>query len=171
MKIASKFSNNSEIKFIIRPYAEEMLKILSIRYVIVIYTSSSLDYAKHIVKLFDKNRDYISKILSRENCLVVNTKLIKDLRLISDRKIENSIIIDNNICCFYSCMNNGIYVKTFEGDCQDRELKKIVKFLDKIKNCKDVREEIKKKFGLEESYKKYLKSNKKPVSFSSSFFK
>lgn len=81
--------------------------------------------------------------------------------MIKNRDESKSIILDNSITCFYTCINNGIYIKTFEGDCKDTELKSIAMFLEKIYNCKDVREEIKNEFRLEEQYYEYHNKKKK----------
>ena len=154
----------TKMEIIIRPYAIKFLEILSKEYELIIYTAGGLNYAKESVKELDPKGIHVSQILERSKCLLVNKKIVKDVRLIRNRKIEKSIILDNSITSFYSCINNGIYIKTFEGDCKDDELRKICIFLEKIKGCEDVRTEIKNEFMLEEQLNAFLQKRKKGVS-------
>ena len=65
-------------------------------YEIIIFTASSRDYAEGCVKLIDPNSTYIDFILDRENCMATrNGFYLKDLRILKDRKLENTIIVDN----------------------------------------------------------------------------
>ena len=43
--------------------------------------------------------------------------------------IENMIILDNLILSFASNIDNGIYILSFEGDLEDKELLIIIDFL------------------------------------------
>jgi len=70
-------------------------------------------------------------------------------------------LLDNKFTSFYTCINNGIFIKTFYGDCQDCELKPICKFLEEINNCEDVREEIKKRYRLEEQFANFHKKKER----------
>ena len=86
---------------------------------------------------------------------------MKDVSIIKNREAHKSIIVDNSVMCFISCLNNGIYIKTFDGSCNDNELKPLFTFLEKIKDAKDVSEEIRNEFNLEERYHEYKKKRKK----------
>ena len=162
--IKVKESNESiliDMKIIIRPHAINFIKQLSEYYELVIFTTGGANYASEIVNLLDPCSVYISEILSRGSCILINKKLVKDVSIIKNREAHKSIIVDNSVMCFISCLNNGIYIKTFDGSCNDNELKPLFTFLEKIKDAKDVSEEIRNEFNLEERYHEYKKKRKK----------
>ena len=60
------------------------------------YTASSYAYAYSIIDYLDPEAKYIIDILTRNNCLETkNGFFIKDLRIISNRKLKDVIIVDN----------------------------------------------------------------------------
>lgn len=75
-------------EIIIRPYSTNFIQRLSNFYELVVYTASGALYAKEVVQLLDPTGSYISQILSRGQCVLLKNKLLKDLRLIKNRRIE-----------------------------------------------------------------------------------
>ena len=96
-------------------------------------------------------------MLARSNCIRINDKFVKCLSLIQDRNIASMILLDNSIVSFYCNINNGIYIPSFKGNLEDNELKKIENFLIEIKNCEDVRIEIKRKYQIEQLFYSFCK--------------
>ena len=56
--------------------------------------------------------------------------LIKDLSLLlSGRDIKDIILIDNRVCSYMINMENGIPIKNFMGDKNDRSLESLTLYL------------------------------------------
>ena len=61
--------------------------------------------------------------------------------------MEDMVIIDNKVTSYALNLENGIPIKDFIGDRQDRELKQLTMYLmSRILNAKDVRTVIKEDF-------------------------
>jgi len=74
---------------------------MSKHFEIGVWTASTTGYALAVVNLLDPERKYLEFIMDRRNCLKTAQNLfIKDLRLISNRKLENMILIDNGVYSF-----------------------------------------------------------------------
>ena len=128
-----------DIAFIVRPFAIEFLKNLCDLYEIVIYTSSSAEYAESIAKVLDPEKKMIAAILSRKQCIQREGVSLKDLRLLKGKDLSQVIIIDNTIAAFSGQVDNGIYIPSFWGEEASNELEKIYKFLVDISDVTDVR--------------------------------
>lgn len=61
-----------KMTIIIRPYAQNFLKRLVDKYELIIYTASGVNYAKEVCYLLDPSKVYISQILSRGQCALIN---------------------------------------------------------------------------------------------------
>lgn len=80
----------------IRPFCIEFLQKLSEYWDIFVFTASSPNYAEAIVNFLDPNKAYISGVLNRSNCMETkNGFFIKDLRIIRDSDLRNTILVDN----------------------------------------------------------------------------
>jgi CTD small phosphatase-like protein 2 len=102
IKVPIKFTGGDIVQagLIIRPFAKEILKELSKHYEVVIFTASHACYANIVLNLLDPEHKYISYRLFREHCIKTKEGIfIKDLRVISNRKLKDMVIIDN---AFYS---------------------------------------------------------------------
>jgi len=82
---------------------------------------------------------------------------VKDLSIISDRKIEEMIIVDNSIISFAFNLKNGIPIKAFLGEKNDEELLFLVTFLEEIYSFEDVRGHIDKTFKLTQFMQQHAK--------------
>lgn len=68
-----------KVYVIIRPYAIEFLKRLSVFYDICLFTASLREYADPVMDYIDPER--VTKIrLFRESCKLIRGALVKDLR-------------------------------------------------------------------------------------------
>jgi len=85
----------------------------------------------------------------------LKNSIIKDIRLFTNRDIKKTIIIEDNIPCFFKCIRNGIFVPSYDGSKYDTYFQNILKFLLEIKDVDDVREYIHEKFHLEEYWERY----------------
>ena len=101
---------------------------------------------------------YITAILSRENCVRRGVYVLKDLRILKGRNVKDIVIVDNSLSNFRGQISNGIYVPSFYGDHNDKELLTIESFLKLIFDAEDVRTHVKQFAGLKGLYKKYKAS-------------
>lgn len=124
----------------IRPYAKKVLKRLSQIFEIVIFTASHSSYANQVIDMLDPEGDIVAHRLFRESCVLTEGGiLVKDLRIIGNRKIENIVIVDNSMYCFGLQLENGVPILPFYDDRKDRELLELEIFLGKIIEVSDVR--------------------------------
>ena len=125
-----------------RPYLDEFLSELVPLYNMVIFTAAAQDYADLVLDNIDPGRSIFSRRLYRQHTRNVNEEYnIKDLLLVSDR-LEKTIIIDNVPENFTKQKSNGIFIKSWFDDQEDRELKRLVPMLEQIVHQKvpDVRD-------------------------------
>ena len=74
---------------------------------------------------------------------------IKDLSILTGgRDLRDIIIVDNKIESYSSNLENGIPIISYYGEPGDIMLKKLAKYLLRLKECGDVREAILKDFYL-----------------------
>ena len=59
----------------------------------------------------------------------LNSRVLKDLRVIKNREISNMLIIDNCVGSFGNQLSNGIPILPFEGDLNDIELLYLLKHI------------------------------------------
>ena len=69
------------------------------------------------------------------------------------------IIIDNSVISFVGNMDNGIYIPTFNGDPDDKELLPIINFLKEIADVDDVRPYVSEFAGVQRLYNEHKITN------------
>ena len=112
---------------------------MSKHFEIIIFTASVGHYANIIIEQIDPNRQTISFVLDRFYCSEnKDGQYIKDLRIISNRKLKNMIIVDNFVHSFAFQLNNGIPILDWVGDKNDKELKYLQDYLIEVSKCDDV---------------------------------
>jgi CTD small phosphatase-like protein 2 len=77
---------------------------------------------------------------------------IKDLRLFSNRKKEDLIIVDNLIYSFALDLQNGIPIKSYYEGKEDYELIFIAEQLEELKSFMDCTAYLEAKFSLSKFY-------------------
>ena len=132
-------TNRHRISFMVRGWLFEFLKCVSQFYEIAVFTASSADYANAIVDTIDPKRVYVKEVLSRDACSSVVSSVIdqvytKELSVIKNRNINDIVLVDNSFWSGITQMDNFIPIKTFKGDKNDKELKKLAAFLIEIKD-------------------------------------
>ena len=149
---------NKNIYVYTRPYVEEFLKEVSNHFEIVIFTASMRKYAAPLLNELDRG-NYCTHKLYREHCSMFNGTICKDMTRLG-RDLKDVIIVDNNPRCYALHMSNGINIKSWVNDFEDRELERILpilKFI--IKQHNDVRDGI-KLMKDEQGYFSYEKAEK-----------
>ncbi|CAK85344.1 unnamed protein product (macronuclear) [Paramecium tetraurelia] len=145
------FGEEAKIGINIRPYTSLFLQQLSQYYTIYIYTASSSAYAQAIIQYLDPTKQYISGIMTRNNCMETkNGFFIKDLRLISNKELKDMLIVDNLAHSFGFQIENGIPILEWHNDQNDQELKYLIDYLIEATHYQDLREYNTKKLRLDD---------------------
>ncbi|KAH8304493.1 CTD nuclear envelope phosphatase 1 homolog [Drosophila kikkawai] len=131
---------NSTIPFRVfkRPHVDKFLSLVSKWYDLVIYTASLEVYASKVVDLLDGGREMLTRRLYRQHCHSTTALFTKDLTLVSE-DLRGVFIIDNSPNAYLYFPNNALPIKSFIYDPDDKELLKLLPFLDALRFTKDVR--------------------------------
>lgn len=113
--------------FLKRPGSSEFLLAVGEKFEIVLFTAASEIYANSVFNRIDDKRT-INLRLYRQHLITKDGQLCKDLRILG-RDLDKVIIIDNESSYFRNQPDNGIEIKTWKGDLDDKELFKIADFL------------------------------------------
>lgn len=125
--------------FFVRPYTRHFLRVLSVHFELVLFTAAMKDYTDYIVDKVDTEKK-ISHRLYREHTTVIGQAIVKDLGK-AGRDLAKTAIVDNSPSSFQLQPRNGIYVKTWKSDPQDRALLKLANVLQDLalRNVPDIR--------------------------------
>lgn len=140
----------------IRPHAREVLERASEMFEVVVFTASHKCYADAVLDYLDPTGTLIHHRLYRENCVVVQGVLMKDLRVLGDRELKDIVIVDNSVYSFGYQLDNGIPIIAWNDDYDDQELMNLLEYLQVLASCSDVREINRQAFNLRTFYEDYL---------------
>ncbi|XP_020585385.1 probable C-terminal domain small phosphatase [Phalaenopsis equestris] len=136
--------DGKEITFYVlkRPGTDELLRVASEVYEVVIFTAGLREYASLVLERLDPNNKLISHRLYRDSCREMEVgKLVKDLSGLG-RDMGKVVIVDDNPASFSLQKENAIPVSPFINDLDDRELREVMKFLNFAANFEDTREAV-----------------------------
>ena len=131
------------VNSIVRPGAQDFLENVSTIFEIVIFTASLSEYANPLLDFVDKNKKCKYRLYREHCCSFSNgftNSFTKDLKKL-DRDMKCLIIIDNNPKSYMLNKENGVPIKTWVEDINDRELYRLIPYLLFLGNekVKDVR--------------------------------
>ena len=118
---------NGQSQFLIRPYAPQFIKKVSQYYEVVIFTAALQEYADFILDRLDTQK-CISYRLYRHHTNLEGNVYQKDLSRIG-RDLAKTLIIDNNAENFQLQPDNGIYIKSWYNDPEDKALTQLAPIL------------------------------------------
>ena len=123
-----------------RPGLDYFLGYLAQYYEIVIFSSNYMVHSEKVVGKLDPYRSSISHALYREATRYRDGKIIKDLSMMN-RDIGKVILIDCSPDAYSMQPNNAIPLKPWEGQASDKDLVKLIPFLEWLATqpIKDVR--------------------------------
>jgi len=153
---AENFEHHIPVPIILRPGLNQFLSTVASNYEIIVFTASKKEYANTVLDYIDPENKFFKHRFFRDHCIPVLGKIyIKDLRIFSDRKLENMVIVDNSMYSFANQLSNGILITSFFYDKSDMELLNLGNYLTNfLNNSTDVRAENEKFFKFD-SMQKY----------------
>lgn len=139
-----------------RPGFDDLIKYFGQRCEIVIFSDDEPMFLQSIAPRLDPSQQRISGVLGHESMVLEGTRRIKDLKYIN-RDIKKVVVIESNPDRLKYHVENGIYLSNYDGNPDDKELYKLMPFLEYLLSpaVKDVREEL-KKFGNHNPADKYM---------------
>jgi CTD small phosphatase-like protein 2 len=127
-----------------RPYLDHFLKEIARKYEVVLFTASQKVYADVLMNTIDPNKA-VDHRLFRESCLLVQGNYLKDLTVLG-RKLNTVMLVDNSPHAYGYQPDNGIPIESWYDDPEDTELLKLLGFLKRVQNVKDVQPIIREHF-------------------------
>ncbi|KAI8321170.1 hypothetical protein GQ54DRAFT_262305 [Martensiomyces pterosporus] len=140
---------NYDVYCRLRPGYREFLDRASRLFEVVIFTASQQVYADRLLNLIDPDRRYIRHRLFRDSCVYVNTNYVKDLGILG-RDESKVILVDNCPQAFAYQQSNGIPIESWYEDKGDRELLRLMEFLETLVGADDVRPVVDAQFKTKE---------------------
>jgi CTD small phosphatase-like protein 2 len=132
-----------DVYVLTRPYIYEFLNDMSKIFIIYIFTASVKEYANPLLNEIDKN-NIITKRLYRDSCtLTSDGKYVKNLNILN-YNLKDVILVDNNPISYSYNKANGVPIKSWHNDKNDKELLKMRNFLNFLSSVDDVRYYISK---------------------------
>ena len=124
--------NPDNENIILRPGLYQFLEnLMNLKCELIIFTSSAKQRADIIIDKIEKNEKYFNQRLYREHCSLMGAAYVKDISKLG-RDLSKTIIIDNDLGCFYLQQENGILIKSFIGNEDDKNLLNLSQILGKI---------------------------------------
>ncbi|PKA64471.1 Mitochondrial import inner membrane translocase subunit TIM50 [Apostasia shenzhenica] len=137
--------DGQEITFYVlrRPEVEELLRAAAKSYEVVVFTAGLEEYASRVLDRLDPSGEMIAHRLYRDSCREVEGgKLVKDLAGLG-RDLAKVVIVDDNPGSYTLQMENAIPVAPFVDDLSgDRELQRVMRFLEFASRFEDTREAV-----------------------------
>lgn len=143
---------NKEIHIQLRPGLLNFLNKIRLHYYILLFTSSSKNYAEPILRFIDEKDSYFHMKLYQDSCTKISNEkenyYIKDLRIIKNATqiLHNIVCVDDDLMSFAFNIENAIPIIPFSQNQEyfssDDELYFLEKFLLELKEIEDVRVEL-----------------------------
>jgi len=139
-----------------RPHLATFLERVSELFEVVVFTAAPKCYAEPILDRLDPHRTLFAHRLYEDSCRKVGHRYIKDLRVMG-RDLSSLLLVDNTPYVFSYQLDNGVPIKSFRGQNHDRELVKLLDFLELVAyhSPADVRPYLRKRHALRRKLQLY----------------
>ncbi|PKA51670.1 Mitochondrial import inner membrane translocase subunit TIM50 [Apostasia shenzhenica] len=125
-----------------RPGVDELLCSAAEFFEVIIFTAGLKEYASLILDQLDPSRKLIAHRLYRDSCREAQGgKLTKDLSGLG-RDLRKVVIVDDNPVCYALQKENAVPVTPFIDDLGDRELRRVMSFLNVAGGFEDMRDAV-----------------------------
>ncbi|XP_034738199.1 CTD small phosphatase-like protein 2-B [Etheostoma cragini] len=133
-----------KVYMILRPHVKEFLQSMAKVYELFVYTCAKKEYAEKILDILDPQRKLFRHRLYQDDCACVLGHYIKDLSILG-RDLAKTVVLDNAPHTYPYHLMNTIPIKSWSGEPEDRELQKLVPYMEKMSAAEDFREVLKKR--------------------------
>ncbi|XP_024530841.1 mitochondrial import inner membrane translocase subunit TIM50-like [Selaginella moellendorffii] len=118
-----------------RPGLEEFLSKMVQVYKLIIFSASD---SKQCVAGFGAFAHLISEVYSIKDCTRCRQGFVKDVSQFATCSMKRLVWVDDVRLNFRLCPHNGIEIRPFKGEADDRELEKLTPLLLKLSKVEDV---------------------------------
>lgn len=152
VSIVNPMGRTEKIGVYVRPYCLEFLERMSQKFEIVVFTAAREDYASLVIDKLDPTGKLINGRLFRQHCSNAGGSLVKDFRVLGNRRPENTILVDNLIYSYGADISNGIHIKSYVDGKDDYELEYLANVLDKLQFGENIGQFIETNFRFKQFY-------------------
>lgn len=133
-----------KVYMVLRPFVKDFLQSVAKNYELFVYTCAKREYAEKILDILDPHRKLFRQRLYQEDCSCVLGHYIKDLSLLG-RDLAKTVVLDNAPHTYPHHLMNTIPISSWSGEPEDRELQRLIPYMDKLCTAEDFREVLKKR--------------------------
>jgi len=133
-----------------RPGVEKFLKNLNEHFEVVVFTAALPVYAKPVIETIDTEGAVHHSLYRDGTVTYKGQQFVKDLSILG-RDLSRVILIDNNPLAMLASPDNAMPIMSWYEDPDDKELEKAFAILLQMKELKDVRPFLKKKFAFRQT--------------------
>ncbi|KAF5910021.1 CTD small phosphatase-like protein 2 [Clarias magur] len=132
------------VYLVLRPYVNEFLQAMVKHFEMFVYTSAKKEYAEMIVDILDPKKKIFRHRLYQDDCSCVLGHYVKDLEVL-ERDLSKTVVLDNAPHTFPYHLMNTVPIKSWCGDKEDKELQRLVPYLEKLSQANDFRTVLKRR--------------------------
>ncbi|XP_075341763.1 CTD small phosphatase-like protein 2-A isoform X2 [Odontesthes bonariensis] len=133
-----------KVYMILRPHVREFLQAMAKVYELFVYTCAKKEYAEKILEILDPQRKLFRHRLYQDDCACVLGHYIKDLGTLG-RDLAKTVVLDNAPHTYPYHLMNTIPIKSWSGEPADRELQRLIPYMEKLATAEDFQEVLKKR--------------------------
>lgn len=133
-----------KVYMVLRPFVKEFLQSVAKNYELFVFTCAKRQYAEKMVDVLDPHRTLFRQRLYQDDCCCVLGHYIKDLSVLG-RDLAKTAVLDNALHTYPHHLMNTIPITSWSGGSDDRELQRLIPYMDKLCSAEDFREVLKKR--------------------------